>query len=396
MWIPNYVGWLFPLVYFLLLGLFLLLQIRCILNKKRSKKNLRTLHLFISIFYGFFSLILLFLILFWMNELFPIFSIFIALGLRNYYIYYRLKTKTYIWNFEVKDFFTSFTVILWIIFGILFIFTRNIIPNIYSPDLNQSDRVFDSSQESIVEIVKKPVIDEYLESLALKEDIYADYDVILYNLNQEYYQTLDYVLNQTKHVNIKNSNIQYDYNNLILAQRLNILKYQYHILHKENFQAKNTLIEILKLNNNLLENSKNYIDVKAFMNIQNYTLDYYEKYKNIFSADEIAEINSYLQEINIDILWEHLMKNEFAYKVKQYDYLYNIPLLINKDKMKNLEYYYYIQKLEEPLNSIDRVSAKIYQSNYFWTLITQLNTYPNKSEYSNLEILDQRIVDLKK
>ena len=331
-----------------------------------------------------------------MNELFPIFSIFIALGLRNYYIYYRLKTKTYIWNFEVKDFFTSFTVILWIIFGILFIFTRNIIPNIYSPDLNQSDRVFDSSQESIVEIVKKPVIDEYLESLALKEDIYADYDVILYNLNQQYYQTLDYVLEQTKHVNIQNSNIQYDYNNLILAQRLNILKYQYHILHKENFQAKNTLIEILKLNNNLLENSKNYIDVKAFMNIQNYTLDYYEKYKNIFSADEIAEINSYLQEINIDILWEHLMKNEFAYKVKQYDYLYNIPLLINKDKMKNLEYYYYIQKLEEPLNSIDRVSAKIYQSNYFWTLITQLNTYPNKSEYSNLEILDQRIVDLKK
>ena len=396
MWIPNYVGWLFPLVYFLLLGLFLLLQIRCILNKKRSKKNLRTLHLFISIFYAFFSLILLFLILFWMNELFPIFSIFIALGLRNYYIYYRLKTKTYIWNFEVKDFFTSFTVILSIIFGILFIFTRNIIPNIYPPDMNQSDRVFDSSQESIVEIVKKPVIDEYLESLALKEDIYADYDVILYNLNQQYYQTLDYVLEQTKHVNIKNSNIQYDYNNLILAQRLNILKYQYHILHKENFQAKNTLIEILKLNNNLLENSKNYIDVKAFMNIQNYTLDYYEKYKNIFSADEIAEINSYLQEINIDILWEHLMKNEFAYKVKQYDYLYNIPLLINKDKMKNLEYYYYIQKLEEPLNSIDRVSAKIYQSNYFWTLITQLNTYPNKSEYSNLEILDQRIVDLKK
>lgn len=396
MWIPNYVGWLFPLVYFFLFGLFLLLQIRCILNKKRSKKNLRTLHLFISIFYGFFSLILLFLILFWMNELFPIFSIFIALGLRNYYIYYRLKTKTYIWNFEIKDFFISFTVILSIIFAILFIFTRNIIPNIYSPDLNQTDRVFDSSQESIVEIVKKPVIDEYLESLALKEDIYADYEVILYNLNQEYYQTLDYVLNQTKQVNIKNSNIQYDYNNLILAQRLNILKYQYHILHKESFQAKNTLIEILKLNNNLLENSKNYIDVKAFMKMQNYTLDFYEKYKKIFSSEEISEINSHIKEINIDILWEYLIKNEFADKIKQYDYLYNIPLLMNKNQMKNLEYHYFIKKLEEPLESIHRIPARFYRSNYFGMWITQLNTYPTKSWYKNLEILQKRISDLKK
>ena len=331
-----------------------------------------------------------------MNELFPIFSIFIALGLRNYYIYYRLKTKTYIWNFEIKDFFISFTVILSIIFAILFIFTRNIIPNIYSPDMNQSDRVFDSSQESIVEIVKKPVIDEYLESLALKEDIYADYEVILYNLNQEYYQTLDYVLNQTKQVNIKNSNIQYDYNNLILAQRLNILKYQYHILHKESFQAKNTLIEILKLNNNLLENSKNYIDVKAFMKMQNYTLDFYEKYKKIFSSEEISEINSHIKEINIDILWEYLIKNEFADKIKQYDYLYNIPLLMNKNQMKNLEYHYFIKKLEEPLESIHIIPARFYRSNYFGMWITQLNTYPTKSWYKNLEILQKRISDLKK
>lgn len=396
LWIPNFVGWLFPGVYFLLLGLFLMLQIRCIYNKKRSKKNLRSLHLFIAIFYGFFSLILLFLLLFWLNELFPIFSIFVALGLRNYYIYYRLQTKTYIWNFEPKDFFYSYTIVLFIIFSALFVFSRNVIPNIYSQNTDIYQSSLNHSGETAVEIVKKPVIDQYLESLALKEDPHADYEVIVYNLQVKYYHTLEYILEQTKNINFQNSNIQYDYNNLILIQKINLLKYQYHALHKENIQAKNTITEILKLNNALIQHSKSYIDIKAFMNIQNYTLDSYEKYKNIFSADEITEINSYLQEINIDVLWEHLIKNEFAYKMKQYDYLYNIPLLINKDQMKNLEYYYYIQKLEEPLNPIDRVSAKIYRSNYFWTLLTQLNTYPNKSEYFNLEILEQRIIDLKK
>lgn len=331
-----------------------------------------------------------------MNEFFPIFSIFVALGLRNYYIYYRIKTKTYIWNFEIKDFFLSYTVVLWIIFTGLFIFTINVIPNIYSQNMNLSENIFDKSRQATIEVIKKPVIDEYLESLALKEDIYADYEVILYNLQENYLEKLESIFKQTKQVNFKNSNINYDYNNLILVQRLNILKYQYHALHKQNNEAKNTLIEMLKLNNRLLENCWNYIDVKVFMKMQNYTLDYYNKYQNVFLADEISEINSYIKEINIDILWEHLIKNEFAYKMKQYDYLYNIPLLINKNQMKNLEYYYYIKKLEKPLETIDRIPAKIYRSNYFWMWITQLNTYPSISGYKNLKTLEQRIIELKK
>ncbi|MGB2111453.1 MAG: hypothetical protein ACPHY8_06670 [Patescibacteria group bacterium] len=135
----------------------------------------------------------------------------------------------------------------------------------------------------MVELIKKPIIDEYLENLAEKQDPYADYEVIVYNLNDNYYQTVDYIFEQTKHINFKNKDIQYDYNNLLLVQKINLLKFQYHILHKQNFQAQETITQIFKINDVLLKNSYNYIDVKAYITIQNFTLDYYEKYKSLFS-----------------------------------------------------------------------------------------------------------------
>ncbi len=395
LWIPNIVWWLMPLTYFILFGLFLILQIRCIYNKKWAKKNLRILHLFVSFFYGFFSLILLFLILFGLDWLFPILTIFIAFWLRNYYIYYRIKTKTYLWNFDTKDFLYSYTIYMLIISFALIVFTRWVIPNISLNNQLIAAKNY-HAQQKLIDLVQKPIIDEYLESIAQKQDPYADYEVIIYNLNDGYLQQIEDIFEQTKHIDFNNKNIHYNYNNLLLAQKINILKFQYHILKNQDEKAQDTLTHIFKINDALLKNCTNYIDIKAYLKIQNLSLDIYQKYKYLFTQEQITQINTNISDLNLSILWGNLLSNELLFTINQYDYLYNIPLIINKSEMKNLEYSYFIQKLEHPHKIIKRQTAQIHRSNYFWLLITQMQNFPSALGYKNLEWLQAKITETKK
>lgn len=391
MWIPGFIWWLWPLSYFLLLGLFIIFQLRCIYGKKAAKKNLRKLHLSVSIFYGFFSIILLLLIFFGLNDLFVIFTIFLALGLRNYYIYYRIKTKTYLWNFEPKDFFFAYTLYMLVFWMVILLFSRWILPD-FNNHANTIYKTYSQNiQKEIIDVIPAPNVDDYLESLANKDDIYTDYEVLIYNLNDEYVHQLYNIYQSSENITLGYQSVQYDYNNLMLVQRYNILKYQYHILHWDTMQAQETMITILKLNNLILNNSHTYIDVKAFMLMQNFALDYYQKYGRYFSQEQKNSINQNIHTIDIQTLWEHLLINEFSFKIKQYNSLYNIPLFINKHEMKNIEYYYFMQKLQNPLDNIQKIQANFHRSNYIGLWITQMSHYPTSSGYKSLVVLSNRI-----
>ena len=228
-------------------------------------------------------------------------------------------------------------------------------------------------------MIEKPQVDDYLYSLAMKDDVYTDYEVLIYNLKDEHINQLYNNYQQTTNLELKSDQIQYDYNNIMLAQRLNILKFQLHALHSDSFQAQQTLIKILEINDQILNNCENYIDVKAYMLMQNFVLDYYQRYQRIFSEEQKNEINLHISKINIDELWQHLLTNEYSFKIKQYSHLYNIPLLINKDEMKNIEYFYFLQKVQKPLEKVNIVDSKFHRSNFVGLGITQVSYYPSSS-----------------
>lgn len=393
-WIPNYVGWLYPLAYIVLFLLFIVFQTRCILNIKHSKRNLKNMHKFLSIWYGFFALILLFLILFGHNILFVCFAILVALWLRNFYIFYRLKTKTYIWNIDIKDFYKKFWIWIAIFWLILAIFYRPILPD-FEKHVNISELEFEYIQREIRENIAIPESQEYLLNIALKKDTKADYEVLIYNLSDENIAILDTIYTSTQELWELNKNIEYDLSNLMLAQRFNLIKFQYEVLHGDNQTAKNTIKHILELNNQILEYGNNYIDSKVFVKIQTYSLLLYKQYFPLFTNEQNTEILSSVKDVNPQVLWENVLEKELLFRMKQYGYIYNIPLVLNKKEAKNIEYYYFVQKITQPLKDINSINPHWSRSNFLWITLTNINTdYPIR-HYEILEELAQIIQELK-
>lgn len=393
--IPQFIGWLYPLTYFLLFWLFIIFQLRCIFNKKHAKKNLRRLHITLSVLYAAFSVVLLWFISTWYTLLFPVLTVFIALGLRNLYIYYRLKTKTYIWNIDPKDFFYGYSVYMLIIFLILFIFTRPILSNISShyPEFHGDFSQWETLE--VIDLIQEEQIDDYIISIAQQEDKSADYDTIIYNLNDKYLELLEDIFILSEGIIFENQTIEYSYNNLILVQKLNLIKYKYHILHSEIDMAKATISHILNINNNLLIKCNNHIDTAVFSHIQNFTLDAYLNTKNLFTEEENNEIWSHITDIDVDVLWENLLINELYSKFDSYDRLYNIPLLLDKSELKDLAYYYYINNLESPLSTTKIIEWKFHRTNYLGFIITKNSDFLLNNKYQKLLDLKEKISILK-
>jgi hypothetical protein len=56
--IPNFIGWLLPMILFLYFGLFFIFQNRLLFGCKKAKKSLKLLFLLVSILYGLISIVL--------------------------------------------------------------------------------------------------------------------------------------------------------------------------------------------------------------------------------------------------------------------------------------------------------------------------------------------------
>ena len=87
----------------------------------------------------------------------------------------------------------------------------------------------------------------------MKRDSNADYEVIIYNLSDEHIQKLDAIYSSTENIDTLNKHLNYDLSELLIAQRFNLIKFQYEVLHSKNTDAKNTISHILELNNKILK-----------------------------------------------------------------------------------------------------------------------------------------------
>jgi hypothetical protein len=156
---------------------------------------------------------------------------------------------------------------------------------------------------------------QYLRKISSKIDVNADYDIIIYNFPQSTLDEINQVYIESEYFPELQSTVNYSYNKVIEAQKVNLLKFEYEMLHEDNNKALITLKRIIKINESIKNVNHNMLDYLIYIKLQSLTINIIDKYFAQFNEKEKAIISVELSEVNIDKEWKKALESEFNYKL---------------------------------------------------------------------------------
>lgn len=360
------------------------------------KKSLKLLLLIVSILYWLSAIILLIFVIAGHSQWVIYMFIMSLLAFKNIYFYTKVQHKEFFTKINNRDF-LKYISIYWIIITVSILFyTRPL------SDVEYPKDYFNINIQSLwanldkTEVVWDFWITDYLRGIANQKDKNADYGVIIYNLPKETLEEINSIYTINKELSEFKENIDYSYIHLISAQKVSLVKFEYEILHKEYNTAIETIIHILKTNQQILETNKNLADFIAYIDIQKLTLEKLKKYISVFSADQYAVLNIELLEMDTKKIWKEALENDFNHRLASISYLYNVPLLIDKEEMLYVSLYKEYLKSENLISAIDDKEYKsIFRKNYFGLSILEKTVPDFESAYKKLSDLEQQNIALK-
>lgn len=395
-WIPNFVGWLVPMMLFLYFWMFFVFQNRLLFGCKKAKKSLKLLFLLVSILYSLISIIIFIYIVAWYTWLIPFLIIALLLAFKNFYYHVKVKHKQYFGKLKKKIFVKNISIFGITLVTLLLIFNRSIwdisIPkNYFKIDIKS----FSITSEKI-EIFSEINPEKYLALVANKSDKNADYNVITYNLDEKSVSELYRIYNLTKDFPVLWDNTSYSFKQVHNLNKINLLKIEYHMLHEEYDTAVWNINNFIKNNQKILKYALNMNDFNIFLENQTTIIDLINKNKQAFSEAQLSLIFKNLDTLNIKNIWKETLEKQFNYNLSNIWKLYNIPLIINKEESFQLAIYIEYLKSENLINSIDDLSySSIFRKNYIWLSIIEDSQKEFTQEYKKLSELSIKIQDLK-
>ena len=395
-WIPNFVGWFAPLMLFLYFWVFFLLYNRFLYGCKHVKKSLKLLLLIVSILYWLWAWILLILILTGYSQWVIYMIIMGLLAFKNIYFYTKVQHKKFFTKIKSRDF-LKYISIYWIIITLsLLFYTRPLVEVEYPKDYFNINIKSLSENIDKIEAIWDFWITDYLRGIANQKDKNADYGVIIYNLPKETLEEINSIYAINKDLLEFKENIDYSYTHLISAQKVSLVKFEYEVLHKEYNTAIETIIHILKTNQQILKTNKNLSDFTAYIDIEKLTIEKLKKYISVFSKEQYAVLNIELTQMDTKEIWKDALEQDFNHRLASISYLYNIPLLIDKEEMLYVSLYQEYLKSENITSAIDNKQYKsIFRKNYFGLSILEKNVPDFESAYQKLSDLEQLNITLK-
>jgi hypothetical protein len=171
------------------------------------------------------------------------------------------------------------------------------------------------TEANLIVLLKDIESTQYLRKISSKSDMNADYDIIIYNFPQSTLDEINKVYIESEHFPELFSTLNYSYQKVIEAQKINLLKFEYEMLHENRNDALATLKNILKINKSIKNVNHNMIDYLTYIKLQSTTVHVLDKYFTEFSKEKQAIISVELPDINIDKEWKKALELEFSYKL---------------------------------------------------------------------------------
>jgi hypothetical protein len=176
----------------------------------------------------------------------------------------------------------------------------------------EKDISTDNNQKVLLKDIKST---QYLRKISSKSDMNADYDIIIYNFPKSTLDEINNVYIESEHFPELYSTLNYSYKKVIEAQKINLLKFEYEMLHENKNEALATLKNILKINESIKKVNHNILDYLTYIKLQSSTVDIIGKYFTQFSAEKQAVISLEISDVNIDKEWKKALESEFNYKL---------------------------------------------------------------------------------
>lgn len=385
-WIPNFVWWLLPLMLFLYFSMFLIFQTRLLLGHKKAKKSLKLLFLLVSILYWLISLILLYFTVSWYDYMLLFLSATILLAFKNFYYHIKVKHKQYFWKLKIKTFLKEIS-IFWIIIALtLIIFSRSL-SNVDIPENYFNIEAIKIWQdEEVMEIYSNIEFSKYIWEVSVKKYKKTNYDIVIYNLP-------DYILENINDIYLKTlafptviQDKKYSYNYFVTLQKINLVKFEYEMLHNNIDDWLKIVENILLLNEKLKENSDNFSNIMSYIDIETQVLERIKKYKINFNKEQEVQLSKMIFELDTKELWKTAIQTEFNYHIAQLSLLYNIPLFLDKTEMLKVSLFTEYLHAE----NLEKIEFKnITRKNYLWL-------YYLESIEDNFDLQYQKLLELVK
>jgi hypothetical protein len=123
------------------------------------------------------------------------------------------------------------------------------------------------------------------------------------------------VFNESEHFPELYNNVDYSYENVIKAQKINFLKFEYEMLHEDHEKAMYTLKTILRINESIKNIRHKLSDYITYVDLQNNTINVLQRYKQQFNEKENAIISIEVSDIDMTKEWKTIVESEFNYKL---------------------------------------------------------------------------------
>ena len=111
------------------------------------------------------------------------------------------------------------------------------------------------------------------------------------------------------------NSLNYSYIKVVEAQKINLLKFEYEMLHEDNQAAISTLKNILKINESIKNVNHNLMTYLVYIKLQSLSIERLEKYFSQLTPEEKAIVTLEISDINITDEWKKALESEFNYKL---------------------------------------------------------------------------------
>ena len=393
--IPNFVGWLLPMMLFLYFWLFFIFQNRLLFGCKKAKKSLKLLFLLVSILYSLISIVLFIYVIAWYVYLITPLIIWLLLAFKNFYYHIKVKHKQYFWKLKKKVFFKNLT-IYWIILTLFLAVYNRPIRDIQVPEGYFNIEALVAKENTQIKLWDELKPLQYVQQLSLKKYKNLNYDIIIYNLPEDIINHINDIYNTTLNLPELWKNNFYDFDNVIQAQKISLLKYEYEVLHWKTEESILTLKNILEINHNILNYNSDYYNTIVFTQLQSLALDRVNNHLDQYNPDDKWTIADLFITLDVKQIIKNISEQEFNYYLWKISYFYNIPLVINKSEMFDASLYLEYVKSENIAENFDQINIKkLSRKNYYW--LSLINIWAEKawSDYIKLQKLSEDIQELK-
>jgi hypothetical protein len=208
-------------------------------------------------------------------------------------------------------------------------------------------------------------VSKYLRNIALKSDVNADYSVIIYNFPQATLDEINIIYAATLELSEFTTHKNYSFKHLINLQKVNLLKYEYEMLHKNYDQGIITMNHILDINKKISEFNVSFIDFISYLNLHTDIIDGINYYLLVLNQQQTKTVLLNLDKIDTKEVWKQVLKQEFDERLSKIAQLYSIPLIIDKSEVFNAAIYIEYLKSENINHSKDTLKLKsITRKNY--------------------------------